>query len=193
VRRERPRLDEVGADALVLGGRDVGEAQVLRDVLLDGGLDLRRLHVHPVVEETVQQEAKAVAARVRPLEVDLARVHAVNLLVRLGLAVADRDDEHEQFGVLLGDLGEELDEVERPRLPRVLLRVREAVVPGLELVEDERRRRVLEQLDEELVAGDVGALVALRLPLALDVRAVRVALEERGPRGTCSSGGASSR
>ncbi len=167
--------------ALVLGRRDVGETQVLGDVRRDGRRDLRLGHLHPVVEEPVEQEAKTIAPRVRALEVDLPRVHAVDLLVRLGLAVADRDDEHEQFGVLLGDLGEELDEVERPAAPGELLGVREPVVPGLELVEDERRRRVLEELDQQLVARDVRPLVALRLPLALHVAAVGVAVEDEVP------------
>jgi len=182
MRRERPRLDEVSADALVFSGRHIGEAQVFVDMHLDGGFDLRRLHVHPVVEEAVQEQAKPISARVRAFEVDLAWVDAVDLLVGLRLAVANRDNEHEQLGVFLSDLREKLDEVERPCPPRELLGVRQAVIPGLEFVEDERRWCVLEQLNEEFIARNVGALVALCLPFALDVRAVRVAVEDKIPQ-----------
>jgi hypothetical protein len=53
MRRKGPRFNKVGADALMVSGRYVGQTQVLVDVGPDGGLDLSRLHVHPVVEKAV--------------------------------------------------------------------------------------------------------------------------------------------
>ena len=84
---------------------------MLRYVRCDRRLDLCGLHLHPVVEQTVEEQAKPIAARVWALEVDADRVHAVNLLVRLGLAAANRDDEDEQLGMLL-DRAVEVDELE---------------------------------------------------------------------------------
>ena len=176
VRSKRPGLDEIFPHSLVFGGRDVGEPKVFRQVSGDRPGDLRIWHLHPVVEESVEKQSQPIAPRVRSLEVDLARVHAMNLLVRLRLAVPNRDDEDEEVRMLLRDLRQQLDEVECPRAPRELLRIRESVVPSLELVEDERGRRVLEEFEKKLVAGDVGLLVALAPLHAPDL-------------GTVSSGG----
>ncbi len=80
----------------------------------------------------------------RPLEIDDDRVDALDLLEGVGLAVAHGHDQQELVGVLLGDLGQDLDEIEGPAPPRKLLGVGESVVPGLKFVEDQGRRGVLE-------------------------------------------------
>src|SRR5438128_895292 len=83
--------------------------------------------------------------------------------------------------MLLGDLGENLDEVEGPAAPRVLLGVRQPLEPRLKLVQNEQRGLLLEHLDEDQVAGHVGLLVAEALPLALEEFPVRVPLEQNVP------------
>ena len=60
VRRERPRLEEFGANALVFRRRHVGESQVLGDVHRDRGFDLLHGNLHAVIEQTVQQQTKAI-------------------------------------------------------------------------------------------------------------------------------------
>ena len=83
--------------------------------------------------------------------------------------------------MLLGDLGKDLDEVERPVFPGVLLGVGQAVVPSLEFVQQEHRGGVLQQLEDQLVRRDISLGRAHALPLALDVGAVRMALEKQVP------------
>ena len=155
---------------------------MLRDQRFDGAAG----DLQAVVEQTVQQHAAAIlldalgaAAR---LEVDGDRVDAMHLLVGVAAAVAHRDHQHQQVGALLGDLRKNLDEVERPVLPRVLLGVGEAVVPRLELVQQQHCRLVLQQFDDELVGRNFGLGCALTFPLALDVGAMGVILEQHIPQ-----------
>jgi len=63
---------------------------------------------------------------------------AVNLLKRLRLIVADGHHQRQEIGMVVGDLGQQLDEVEGPVAPRVLLCVGQAVIPRLELVQQQR-------------------------------------------------------
>ena len=81
-----------------------------------------------------------VSLGLRSLKIDQHRVDPVDLLISVGVAVTNRDDQDKQLRVLLGDLGKNLDEVEGPVAPRILLGVRQPVIPGLELVQDEHGR-----------------------------------------------------
>ena len=186
VRRVGPRFSELPALAFLLGGRHIEQPEGFGDVLRDQRFDGAAGDLQAVVEQTVQQHPAAIqldalgaAAR---LEVDGDRVDAMHLLVGVAAAVAHRDHQHQQVGALLGDLRKNLDEVERPVLPRVLLGVGQAVVPRLEFVQQQHRRLVLQQLDDELVRRDFGLGRALAVPLALDEGAVRMVLEQDIPQ-----------
>ena len=90
---------------------------------------------------------RRVAFRVWAFEIHQHRIDALNLLKGVSASVSYRYGKHQQLGVLLGDFRKQLDEIERPFLPRILLRVREAVIPSLELVEDESCWCVFEELE----------------------------------------------
>lgn len=57
----------------------------------------------------------------------------------------------------------------------------QAVVPGLKFVEDQGRRGVLKQLQQDLVAGDLGFLVAQPLPFSPAIATVRMVVEQQVP------------
>ena len=186
VRRVGPRFGEFPALAFLLGGRHVEQAEGFGDVLRDQRFDGAAGDLQAVVEQAVQQHPAAIqldalgaAAR---LEVDGDRVDAMHLLVGVAAAVAHRDHQHQQVGALLGDLRKNLDEVERPVLPRVLLGVGEAVVPRLELIQQQHRRFVLKQLDDELVRRNFRFGRTLAVPLTLDEGAVRMVFEQDIPQ-----------
>src|SRR5262245_1750926 len=98
------------------------------------------------------------------LEIHLHWVNAVDLLVSIALSVSHGHDQHQELGMLLGNLRQELDEVEGPISPRVLLRVRQSIEPGLKLIQKERRRLLLQELQDERRGRDFGLLAPLRLP-----------------------------
>ena len=54
---------------------------------------------------------------------------------RIAAAIANGDHQHQQIRPLFGNLRKDLDKVERPVLPRVLLGIGQAVVPGLEFIQ----------------------------------------------------------
>jgi hypothetical protein len=151
-------------------------------VVVDHPIDLGAGHLQTVLENAVQQEPLPVPLGERSLEVHQHRVDPVNLLVGVGVAVPHRNDQGEEFRVLLGDLGENLDEVEGPIPERILLGIRQPLEPGLELVEDDEGGLFLEHLDQDQIAWHVGLLLAESLPLALEVFPVRVALEQDVPK-----------
>lgn len=84
--------------------------------------------------------------------------------------------------MFLCDFGEQLNEVEGPHPPRKLLRVGEAIEPRLKFVENQRRGRVLEHLQENGVARNVRFVVTQSLPFSSAVSAVRVVFEEQIPK-----------
>ena len=155
-------------------------------MLADQGFDAGRCNLKAVVEEAVQQHAAPVLLNAFSvsacLEVDGHRVDAVHLLVGVAAAVAHRDHQHQQVRALLGNLRQDLDEVEGPVLPRVLLGVRQAVEPCLELVQQQHRGGVFKQFENQLVRRDVGLRRTHALPLALDVGAVGVPLQQQVPK-----------
>src|SRR3546814_1106457 len=108
-------------------------------------LDIRPADLQTVFEQTVQQHPAAIVLdtlwTATSLEVDLNRVDAMDLLVGVGVAISHRYDQRQQVGVLLGDFREDLNEIERPVLPRELLGVGETVIPGLELIEQQHGGR----------------------------------------------------
>ena len=179
---ERPARGELASDPIVLGRRSPAQPQVFGDVDLGGPLDLFVRDLQAVLEQTVEQQLLAVASGGRALEVGLDRSDAADLLKGVGVAVPYRCDQYEQLGVGLGDLGEELHDVERPRAPRVLLGVRQPVEPGLVLVENQRRRLAPEEFQQMIGARHVGLPVAESLPHAAHFRPVRVALEQKIPQ-----------
>jgi hypothetical protein len=71
------------------------------------------------------------------LEVNGHWIDAVNLLVGIAAAIANGDYEHQQIRSLFGYLRKDLDKIERPVLPRVLPGVGQAVVPGLEFIQQQ--------------------------------------------------------
>src|SRR5262245_10527213 len=55
--RKGPHLREVASPAVVLGRRNLGEPQVLRDMRGAERLDVRRCYLKPVLEKPVQKQA----------------------------------------------------------------------------------------------------------------------------------------
>ena len=105
----------------------------------------------------------------------------MDLLVGITAAVAHGNHQDEQIRPFFRDLGKNLDEVERPILPGVLLAVGKAVVPGLELVQQQHRRLVLQQLDDELVGRDIGLGRPHADPFAFDEGAVGMTFKQQIP------------
>ena len=79
-------------------------------------LDFAAGDVQPILEDAVKQKPLPILLGLSSLKIDKHWVDAVNLLIRLRLIVADGGDEHEQIGMVVGDLGEQLDEVKCPSL-----------------------------------------------------------------------------
>jgi len=69
--------------------------------------------------DAVQQQALAVSLGQWPFEVDNDRIDTMHLLVGIRIAFPYRHHQHEEFGILLGDLRKNLDEVEGPIAPGV--------------------------------------------------------------------------
>ncbi len=146
------------------------------------GVKVSRLgNLHPVLEDAMEQKPTTVSAGVRPLEIDQHRVHPVDLLIGVGAAVTHGDDQDEQFRVLLSDLGEDLDEVEGPVAPGMLLGVREPVVPCLELIQNEHGRLLLEHVEQNFLSWKLGFLITEVLPQRPSDRSLRVSLEKDVP------------
>ena len=100
-----------------------------------------------IVEQAVEQHPATVLldafGAAACLEVNGDRIDAMYLLVGIAAAIAHRDHQNQKIGALLGNLRKDLDEIERPVLPRILLGVGEAIVPRLEFVQQQHRRLVL--------------------------------------------------
>src|SRR5712691_13430303 len=136
---ERPRFKKLLLSLLLLLLWDLSQTKAFRDMGVDERCDLGRGYLHPVVEDAVQQQALAVSLGQRPFEVDNDRIDTMHLLVGIRIAFPYRHDQHKEFGVLLGDLRKNLDEVEGPIAPGILPGVCQPIVPGLELIEDQDR------------------------------------------------------
>ncbi len=119
----------------MLRRRDFREPDIFLDVGFDEAGDIRRRHIHPILENAVEQQTLAVFLRLHTLEIHKDGIDAVDLLIRLRLIVANGNEQHEQVGMVVGDFRQELDEIERPFAPRILLGVRQAVIPGLKFVQ----------------------------------------------------------
>jgi hypothetical protein len=126
-------------------------------------------HAPPVMLDSFGASAR--------LEIDLHWVHAVNLLVGVAAAVTNRDDQDEKLGMFLGDLRQNLDKIESPILPGVLLRIRQPIEPRLKLVQQKHRRRMPQKLKGELIRRYIGLARTDAFPLTFDVSAMRVAVE----------------
>jgi len=146
------------------------------------GLHLGRIHLGPVLEQAVQQQLPAIPAGVGALEVDLDGGHPVDLLVGLGLAVADRDHQEEALGVHLGYLREGLDEVEGPRAVGPSRLLDQPVVPGLELVQQQGHRLLEHHLGQEVQGGDPALAAHVGRMPTLVVLPPRVVLEQEVPQ-----------
>ena len=103
------------------------------------------------------------------------------LLVGVRIAFPHRHDQHEEFGILLGDLRKNLDEVEGPIAPGILPGVRQPIVPGLEFIEDQDRGLFSKHLHHQIVAGDVRFLFAHALPFAFAPLALGMPREQNVP------------
>jgi len=177
MRCKRPCFYEVSSQAAMLSRASILQAQKFGNMVGDQALDLAISYLKTVLEQTVEQQTQSVVFGGWPLKVNNGGVHTLDLLKSIRVSISNRHNEHKQVGVFLGDLGQNLDEIEGPGSPGVLLGVGEAVIPRLEFIEDECRRRMLEEFQQNLVAGHIGPLVAGRLPLAFTVSAVRVVVE----------------
>lgn len=56
------------------------------------------------------------------------------LLIRVTAAIPYRNHQHQKVWPFFGNLGKDLDKVERPMLPWILLGIRQAIIPRLKLV-----------------------------------------------------------
>src|SRR5436190_23871281 len=84
--------------------------------------------------------------------------------------------------MVVGDFGEQLDEIERPVAPWILGGVRKSIIPRLELVEQQRSGLRFEHLKEQVDVRHVSLGRVHALPLALDERALGMALEKDVPK-----------
>src|SRR5262245_25994177 len=114
MRCKGPGFDELGLPLFVLGLRHLRQSKVFTHVWPDRGFDLRRMDLHPVLEDAVQKEALPITLCEGTLEVDQYRIDPVNLLVSVGISVPHRDDQYEQLGVFLSNLRQDLNEIEGP-------------------------------------------------------------------------------
>ncbi len=105
----------------------------------------------------------------------------MDLLIRICLPVPDGYYQHEKLRVLLRNLGKHLNHVRRPGSPRVLLGISQSVEPGLELIENERCRLLLEKLHDQVRWGYVCLLRSQALPLAANEISMWVAFEQKVP------------
>src|SRR5208282_2492229 len=84
--------------------------------------------------------------------------------------------------MVIGDLGEQLDEVKRPSLVFRLWTVTQSIKPCLELVEQQCGWLRLKHLKEQVDAGHVGFGIAFAKPFAFDELALRVPLKQDFPQ-----------
>ena len=134
VRRIGPRVYKLLPGTLVFCGCDILEPDVFTDMCLDRFRNFIVCNLYAVLKEAVQEKAKAILFRGRPFEINNDRVDTLNLLKSIRVSVANGNDKYQQIGMLLGDLRENLNKVESPIAPWVLLGVRQPVIPRLEFV-----------------------------------------------------------
>ena len=84
--------------------------------------------------------------------------------------------------MLFGNLREDLNEIERPVFPRKLLGIREPVVPGLEFIKEQHRRRVPQEFEDQLIGWNIRLRSAHSFPFAFDEGPMRVLLEKEIPK-----------
>src|SRR5689334_19846559 len=106
---------------------NLSQPQILRDMRRTEFRDVRRRNLQSIFKQSVKEETAAVALGVRALEVNFGNFDAMDLLICIGGAVAHGDDQNEKVGMFLRDFGEDLDEIEGPSLPRVLLGIGQPV------------------------------------------------------------------
>lgn len=151
---------------LAFCGCDILEPDVFTDMCLDRFRNFVVCHLDAVIKEAVQEKTKAILLRGRSLKVNNDRVDPLNLLKGVRVSVANGNDKRQQIGMLLGDLRENLNEVEGPVTPWVLLGVRQPVIPRLEFVQDECGRCVFEHFMQNFVTGNISLLFARAFPFA---------------------------
>ena len=182
VRRVGPRVYKLFPGTLMLCWRDILEPDIFADVYLDRLRNFVACHLDAVIKEAVQEKTKAILLCRRPLKVNNDRVDPLNLLKGVCVSVANGNDKYQQIGVLLGDLREDLNEVEGPVAPWILLGIRQPVIPRLEFVQDECGRCAFEHFKQNFVTGNIGLLVSQAFPFALTVISIRVLIEEEVPQ-----------
>ncbi|KAF5029194.1 hypothetical protein DSECCO2_651140 [anaerobic digester metagenome] len=84
--------------------------------------------------------------------------------------------------MVLRNFGENLDKIECPLFPGILLGVGKAVVPCLEFVQQKHGRALSQHFDNELVGGYIRLTRPHTFPFALDVGAMGVPLEQQIPK-----------
>jgi hypothetical protein len=155
VRCKWPRFAEIPPLSLVLGRWDVEQPEKLGDVDSNEAFDSRWRNLNPVLEQPMQQHSAAVVldtlGTTTSLKIDLHRIHPMDLLIGIGIAVPNRHDQRKEIGVFLGNLRQDLDEVERPVFPRILLGVGQAIKPSLKLIKQKHGRRMAQKLQYELI------------------------------------------
>src|SRR5262249_55022158 len=115
-----------------------------------------------------------VLARRLALKIDYNGPLPMDLLEGIGRVVANRNDKAEKIRTVLRKLGKRLDEVEGPAKPFFSLRSRfivQAVVPCLQLIEDERCLLLGEHvLEQGFCRNEISGLLkltAIILPLGM--------------------------
>ena len=103
--RVGPRFKEFGSLGFVLRRRDLRQPDVFFNMGLNESFDLWAGNVQSIFEDPVKQQALTILFGLGALEIDEHRINAVNLLICLRLIVADRRNQHEQIGAVIGDLG----------------------------------------------------------------------------------------
>ena len=186
VRGEGPRHRKFAPPAVLVGGRYGQETEVLGDMRCDKRLHVGHGDLQTVLEQAMQQHAASVFLNLLRIaaghEINGDRVNAVHLLIGVAAAVAYRDHQYQQIRSLFGDLREDLDEGESPVLGGLLLGVGQTVEPGLELIEQQHHRLLLQELYHQGVRKDVGGGSSCALPLAPDEHAVRMVLQQHVPQ-----------
>ena len=134
MRCEGPSLDEITAQLFDLRWRHIEKTDIFIEMRLNDCPNRAVADLQAVLEQTMQQQPATISLCARTFEIDLDGIDPVNLLVGVGRAIPDGDDQHEEIGIFLRDFRKNLDEVECPILPGILLGVGEAVVPCLEFV-----------------------------------------------------------
>ena len=84
--------------------------------------------------------------------------------------------------MVIGDLGEQLDEIKRPSLGFRFWTIAQSIKPRLEFVEEQCGWLRLKHLKKQVDAGHVGFGIAFAKPFSFDELALRMAVKQDVPQ-----------